>query len=224
MCGRVIQTSNPEAIRKLFGAIAPAPNAPPRYNGAPSQDFMIVRRNPHSGERTLEILRWGLIPHWVKDLAGGRKPINARAETITSSPMFKSAYAKRRCLLPIDGFFEWKAIQGQKIKQPYAIAMKNRLPFALAGICENWTRPNTGEEIRTFAVITCEANSLVGQIHNRMPVIIASADYDPWLGSETDPRRLMRPFDSEQMITWPISTRVNNPKNDDADLLKPWKI
>ena len=221
MCGRVIQTSTPEAIRRLFDAIAPVPNAPPRYNGAPSQELMVLRRNPETGERTLQLLRWGLIPSWTKDAKGGRKPINARAETIASSPMFKGAYAKRRCLLPIDGFFEWKAIKGSKTKQPYALAMKDRSPFAVAGIWENWTRPDTGETIRTFAVITCEANELVSQIHDRMPVIIAPTDYDRWLGQEPDPRDLVKPFPAEPMTMWPISTRVNSPKNDDEGLLEP---
>jgi putative SOS response-associated peptidase YedK len=221
MCGRVIQTSNPEAIRQLFDAISPAPNAPPRYNGAPSQELMVLRRNPETGERTLQLLRWGLIPSWMKDAKGGRKPINARAETIASSPMFKAAYAKRRCLLPIDGFFEWKAIKGSKTKQPYALAMKDRSPFAVAGIWENWTRPDTGEALRTFAVITCEANELVDQIHDRMPVIIAPTDYDRWLGQEVDPRDLMKPFPTELMTMWPVSTRVNSPRNDDAALLDP---
>ena len=221
MCGRVIQTSTPEAIRRLFDVIAPVPNAPPRYNGAPSQELMVLRRNPETGERTLQLLRWGLIPSWTKDAKGGRKPINARAETVASSPMFKGAYAKRRCLLPIDGFFEWKAIKGSKTKQPYALAMKDRSPFAVAGIWENWTRPDTGEAIRTFAVITCEANELVSQIHDRMPVIIAPTDYDRWLGLEIDPRDLMKPFPAELMTMWPVSTRVNSPRNDDAALLDP---
>ena len=221
MCGRVIQTSTPEAIRRLFDAIAPVPNAPPRYNGAPSQELMVLRRNPETGERTLQLLRWGLIPSWTKDAKGGRKPINARAETIATSPMFKAAYAKRRCLLPIDGFFEWKAIKGSKTKQPYALAMKDRSPFAVAGIWENWTRPDTGEAIRSFAVITCEANQLVNQIHDRMPVIIAPTDYDRWLGPEIDPRDLMKPFPAELMTMWPVSTRVNSPRNDDAALLDP---
>jgi putative SOS response-associated peptidase YedK len=221
MCGRVIQTSTPEAIRRLFDAIAPVPNAPPRYNGAPSQELMVLRRNPEKGERTLQLLRWGLIPSWTKVAKGGRKPINARAETVASSPMFKGAYAKRRCLLPIDGFFEWKAIKGSKTKQPYALAMKDRSPFAVAGIWENWTRPDSGEAIRTFAVITCEANQLVNQIHDRMPVIVAPTDYDRWLGLEIDPRDLMKPFPAELMTMWPVSTRVNSPRNDDAALLDP---
>jgi putative SOS response-associated peptidase YedK len=219
MCGRVIQTSNPEAIRKLFDAIAPAPNARPRYNGAPSHDLMVLRRNPETGERTLHLLRWGLIPSWVKDAKGGRRPINARAETIASLPMFKAAYAKRRCLLPIDGYFEWRAIKGSKTKQPYALAMKDRSPFAVAGIWENWTQPDTGEAVRTFAVITCEPNDLVNQIHDRMPVIISPAEYDRWLGTETDPRDLMKPFPSKLMTMWPVSTRVNSPRNDDEGIL-----
>lgn len=221
MCGRVIQMSNPEAIRNLFGAVAPAPNAPPRYNAAPSQDLMVLRQHPETGQRILQLLRWGLIPNWVKDPKGGRTPINARSETIASLPMFKSSYAKRRALLPIDGFFEWKAIKGVKTKQPYAIAMKDRSPFALAAIWEKWTCPETGEEIRTFCGITCEANELVGAIHDRMPVIIAPEDYDLWLGAESDPRELMRSFPPEQMTMWPISTRVNSPRNDDSTILDP---
>lgn len=217
MCGRVIQTSNPEAIRRLFEAIAPAPNAPPRYNGAPSQKLMVIRRNPETGERTLELLQWGLIPHWVKEANGGRKPINAREDTITKLPMFKSAYAKRRCLLPIDGFYEWRAIKGQKAKQPYALAMKDRSVFAVAGIWENWKSPS-GEDVRTFAVITCEANEMVAEIHDRMPVIIAKEDYERWLSSEPNPSDLLRPYPAELMTMWPVSTRVNSPRNEDISL------
>jgi putative SOS response-associated peptidase YedK len=155
----------------------------------------------------------------VKDAKGGRRPINARAETIAPLPMFKAAYAKRRCLLPIDGYFEWRAIKGSKMKQPYALAMKDRSPFAVAGIWENWTQPDTGEAVRTFAVITCEPNDLVNQIHDRMPVIISPADYDRWLGTETDPRDLMKPFPSKLMTMWPVSTLVNSPRNDDEGIL-----
>lgn len=220
MCGRVIQTSNPEAIRRLFEAITPAPNAPPRYNGAPSHKLMVVRRNPETGERTLQLLQWGLIPNWVKEANGGRKPINARGETISKLPMFKSAFAKRRCLLPIDGFYEWMAVKGQKTKQPYALAMKDRSVFAVAGIWENWKSPS-GDEVRTFAVITCEANEMVSKIHDRMPVIIAKEDYERWLGEETEVADLLQPFPSELMTMWPVSTRVNSPKNDDEALVDP---
>ena len=119
----------------------------------------------------------GLIPHLCKDTDGGRKPINAKAETVASLPTFRDAYKRRRCLTPIDNFFEWKAIRGLKPKQPYAFGMKSGEPFALAGIWENWQRPGTGEWVRTFAIITTNSNELVRPIHDRMPVIIAPHDY-----------------------------------------------
>jgi putative SOS response-associated peptidase YedK len=157
----------------------------------------------------------------VKDAKGGRKPINAKAETVASLPSFRDAYARRRCLLPIDNFFEWRAIKGAKVKQPYAIGMKSGDPFALAGIWENWRAPGTEEWMRTFAVITCPANELMATIHDRMPVIIPPIAYDRWLTNmEPDPRDLLVPFPSEPMIMWPISTRVNKPENDDEGILE----
>ena len=135
--------------------------------------------------------------------------------------MFRDAYARRRCLMPIDLFFEWKAIKGARAKQPYAIGMKDGSGFGLAGIWENWKHPSTGEWVRTFAVITTEANALVADIHDRMPVILRPEDYDRWLGLEPDPRDLLRPFPADLMRMWPISTRVNAPRNDDPDLLEP---
>jgi putative SOS response-associated peptidase YedK len=122
-------------------------------------------------------------------------------------PTFRDAYRRRRCIVPVDGFFEWKAIKGQKAKQPYAIAMKDGAPFGIAGIWENWKEPGSGEWIRTFAIITTDANELVADIHDRMPVILAPVDYARWLGEEPDPRDLMRPFPADLMRIWPISTR-----------------
>jgi putative SOS response-associated peptidase YedK len=121
----------------------------------------------------------------------------------------------------VDGFFEWKAIKGHKAKQPYAIAMKDGRPFAIGGLWENWKEPTTGEWIRTFAIITTGANSLVAEIHDRMPLIFSPGDYDRWVGDEPDPHDLMRPFPAEPMRTWPISTRVNKPENDDPSILGP---
>jgi putative SOS response-associated peptidase YedK len=116
----------------------------PRWNGAPSQELLVIRRNHETGQLSLEPLRWGLIPHWCKDAKGGRKPINAKCETVAKLPMFRDAYRRRRCILPIDGFFEWKAIKGQRAKQPDAIAMKDGTPFGLGGIWENWKEPASG--------------------------------------------------------------------------------
>ena len=133
--------------------------------------------------------------------------------------MFRNAYAQRRCIVPVDGFFEWRAIKGARAKQPYAIAMKIGSPFGLAGIWENWRNPNSGEWERTFAIITVPSNELVGKIHNRMPAILKPTSYDRWLGPEPDPRDLLVTYPSEQMTMWPISTRVNSPANDDPSLL-----
>ena len=120
-------------------------NYPRRWNGAPSQDLLVIRRNHKTGELSLDPLRWGLIPYWCEDPKGDRKPINAKCETVRTLPSFREAYRKRRCILPVDGFFEWKAIKGQKAKQPHAIAMKNGGPFGIGGLWENWRDPTSGE-------------------------------------------------------------------------------
>ena len=224
MCGRITQKSNPRRLGlglTTVSLIEPL-QAPPRYNGSPGQEHWAIRQNPETGERTLDRLRWGLIPRWVKDTNGGRKPINAKGETVASLPSFREAYKLRRCLLPIDNFFEWKAIKGAKAKQPYAIGMKSGEPFALAAIWENWQRPGTDEWVRTFCVITTAANELMNTIHDRMPVIIPPESYDHWLGTlDPDPRGLLVPFPAPLMTMWPISTRVNKPVNDDASVLDP---
>jgi putative SOS response-associated peptidase YedK len=125
------------------------------------------------------------------------------------------------CIIPVDGFFEWMAIRGQKAKQPYAIAMKDGRPFGLGGIWENWKDATSGEWIRTFAIITTDANELVDNIHDRMPLILAPSDYGEWLSDHPDPRELMRPFPAGPMRMWPVSTRVNKPENDDSDIVEP---
>lgn len=224
MCGRITQKSNPRVLGlKITNLIEPlyADNTPPRYNGSPGQEHWVIRENPKTRERTLDRLWWGLIPYWTKDAKGGRKPINAKAETVASLPSFRDAYKRRRCLVPIDSFFEWKPIEGQTAKQPYAIGMKSDQPFGLAGIWENWQRPGTDEWLRTFAVITCAANELMADIHDRMPVIVPPESYDRWLASdEPDPRDVMVPYPAAAMKKWPISTRVSKPANDDPSILE----
>jgi putative SOS response-associated peptidase YedK len=137
---------------------------------------------------------------------------------IAKLPMFREAYQRRRCILPVDGFYEWKADE-KGGKQPYAIAMKDGSPFGIAGIWENWKDPANGEWVRTFAVLTTPANELMGQIHDRMPATLQPADYDRWLGPEPDAHELLALFPAAPMTMWPISKRVNSPKNDDVDLL-----
>jgi putative SOS response-associated peptidase YedK len=139
---------------------------------------------------------------------------------VRSLPSFREAYPKRRCILPVDGFFEWKAIKGKTAKQPYAIAIKNGEPFGIAGIWENWKEPVSREWIRTFAIIT-NSNELIAEIHDRMPVILAPVDYARWLSEEPDPSDLMRPYPADLMRMWPISTRVNKPENNDRSIVDP---
>ena len=193
MCGRVIQSSAPIRLAIVDGLDvrdSRVHNHPPRSNGAPSQELLVIRRNRQTDAVSLDPLRWGLIPYFCADPKGGRKPINAKRETVRTLPTFRDAYRRRRCILPADGFFEWKAIKGQKAKQPYGIAMKDGSPFGIGGLWENWKEPNSGDWIRTFAIITTDANELVAEIHERMPLIIAAADYARWLSDDPDPGNL----------------------------------
>ncbi len=227
MCGRVIQSSTPFRLAIVDGLNvrdSRVHNYPPRWNGAPSQELLVIRRNHDTGQVSLDPLRWGLISFWCEDPKGGRRPINAKCETVHSLATFRDAYRRRRCIVPVDGFFEWKAIKGQRAKQPYAIAMKDGSPFGLGGIWENWKGPTSGQWVRTFAIITADANELVTEVHDRMPLILAPGDYGRWLSEERDPRDLMRPFPAEPMRMWPISTRVNKPENDDPSIIEPVEL
>jgi putative SOS response-associated peptidase YedK len=169
MCGRVIQSSEPIRLAIVDGLDVSdrrINNIGPRYNVAPSQELLVIRQNHRNGERSLDLIKWGLIPYWCQDPKGGRRPINAKAESVSMLPTFRESYVHRRCIVPVDGFFEWRAIKGARAKQPYAIAMKDGSPFGLAGLWENWKNPNTGDWERTLAVITVPSNELVRQIHD----------------------------------------------------------
>jgi putative SOS response-associated peptidase YedK len=223
MCGRIIQSSSPLRLAIVDGldvSNSRMGNVRPRFNAAPSQELLVIRENHKTGERSLDLIKWGLIPHWCTDPRGGRRPINAKAESVARLPMFRDAYTQRRCIVPVDGFFEWRAIKGARAKQPYAIAMKDGSPFGLAGLWENWRNPNTGEWERSFVIITVPSNNLVAQIHDRMPAILEPKSYGRWLGLEPDPHELLITYPSEPLTMWPISTRVNAPENDDASLLE----
>src|SRR6266566_263289 len=198
MCGRYAITSAPEAIRRLFQVSGPTPNFAPHYNVAPGQELPVIRLHPATGERVLGTLRWGLIPYLSKDPKIAWKCINARGETVKTTPAFRAAYRSRRCLVPADAFYEWKA--NGKAKQPYAIAMRDRQPFAFAGLWENWKDPTSAEWVRTFTIITTAPNEVVAPLHDRMPVILARSDYDRWLGDEADPALLIRPYPPDEMV------------------------
>lgn len=220
MCGRITQKSDP----RVLGLDIASPIEPisfvPRYNGAPGQLHLVIRQHPESGERTLAPLLWGLVPRWMKDEHGGGKPINAKSETITQLPSFREGYKRQRCLVPVDSFFEWKAISGSRAKQPYAIGMRDGRPFALAGIWENWRHPATSAWIRTFCIVTTHANDVLADVHDRMPVIVPPQSFDRWLACiEPDPHDLLVPYPAAPMCRWPVSVRVGKTGNDDATIL-----
>jgi putative SOS response-associated peptidase YedK len=221
MCGRVAQAKNPVeygSMLKVDLTKGNIPNTPAHYNGAPGQDYLIARLQAETDDVTLDMIRWGLLPPWAKDRKIAWKMINARAETITTAPAFRKAFEKRRCLVPVEGFFEWEKVG--KEKRPYMIAMLDREPFTLAGLWENWKNPDTGEWERTFTIVTTDANELVGELHDRMPVIIAPADRERWLKGP-NPQELLKPYSATEMTMWPVSPKLNSPKNDTPDLLEP---
>ncbi len=221
MCGRYTLATPTEALAGLFHLQTALPSLRPRYNIAPTQPVAVVRRSTE-GEREMVIIYWGLIPSWAKEPDIGNRLINARSETVSEKPSFRSAFKRRRCLVPTDGFYEWQRLN--KRKQPHYVCMSDGEPFAFAGLWESWE----GEDetvIESCTILTTEANAFVRPIHNRMPVIVEPGDYDLWLEAEPDRTgalaRLMRPYSGDRLTAFPISTWVNNPKNDDARCVEP---
>ena len=211
MCGRYNIISDGQALFDFF-EVTRTLDLKPRYNVAPSQDVPVVVHN--KGQRELKQYRWGLIPFWAKDLKIGYKMINARAETIAKKPAFRQAYQKRRCLIPATGFYEWK--QTDDGKQPYHIRMANGAPFAFAGLWEHWKYEDN--EIYSCSIITTEANAFMAAIHNRMPVILSPDGYDHWL--ESGGTTQLKPCADELLDAYPITTEVNNPRNDNSSIIE----
>jgi putative SOS response-associated peptidase YedK len=193
----------------------------PRYNIAPSQSVAAIRLRVDSMNREMCMFRWGLIPFWAKDPGMGYKTINARAETVEKSPAYRAAFKKRRCLIPADGFYEWKKLKSGK--QPYLIKLDNKTPFAMAGLWEHWTGPDD-QEIESCTIITTRANEFLAGLHDRMPVIIAPEDYDLWLDTSVTEKDLLKPllkpYPSDKIIYYPVSSRVNKPENDDPKCIE----
>lgn len=215
MCGRFSLTANEAELNLRFeleGGDAPYV---PRYNGAPTQNLAVITsENPGK----LSYLRWGLIPPWAKDKAIGSKMINARAETITEKSSFSKPLFSKRCLIPSDGFFEWKQDAG---KQPYRIFVKNNPIFAMAGIWERWQSPD-GEKLDTFSIITTAANAFMQPLHSRMPVILHQPDEKRWLNSTNKEEilQLLAPCPSEWMDVYPVSKLVNSPVNESEKIIQ----
>jgi len=215
MCGRAVIISPIEVIAEEFNIDNPQMTVKPNYNISPSQNMLVIIKQE---SRKLMTCKWGFIPSWAKDPAIGHKMINARAETIASKPAFRSAYKKQRCLIVADGFYEWE--KTEKGKTPYYIHLKSGRPFGLAGIYNRWVADN-GEGILTCSIITTNANELISPVHDRMPVIIPKDSIDAWLSDEANPSTMLRPYPSEAMDLYQISTRVNDPKHNSPDLLEP---
>ena len=219
MCGRFALAATGEEVAEHY-QLSEVPFIVPRYNIAPTQPVAAVRFN-RAGERELTFFQWGLIPSWAKDPSIGSRLINARCETAAEKPSFRSAFKRRRCLLPATGFFEWRKTDGHK--QPLYIREADEGIMSLAGLWEIWQSPDGGE-LETCTILTTEPNALMAPIHDRMPVILDPLDYDMWLDDSTPVdqlQHLMRPFDAEQLLAYPVSTAVNKPQNDTADIIAP---
>jgi putative SOS response-associated peptidase YedK len=222
MCGRYRRTTREEELARRWSIPIPEqPDLPISWNVAPTAEVLAIRLKRDTKAQSFDWLRWGLIPYWSKDKRVAYSTINARAETIDKTPAFRQAFQKRRCLIPADGFYEWRKTRPPKV--PFHIALKDESPFCFAGVWEAWKDPSTGEWLRSCSIITTEANELVAQIHDRMPVILREKYFATWLGdtSETELKLLLRPFPPEEMQMWEISLRVNSAANNDPAIIDP---
>jgi len=242
MCGRYSRRWDKQRIAEAFqtshfdGLVyedspddwATAASAP-SYNVSPQTNQPVIRASPETGRRELAIMRWGLIPFWAKDAKIAYSTINARAETIATSAIYRDAAKRRRCLVPADAFYEWQKLDA-KTKQPYAIALKDREIFAFAGLWETWKEKSPGpgiepRRLETYTILTTDPNELMEPFHDRMPVILDPQDYDRWLGTDSAspqvPTDLLRPYPAERMRSWKVGNRVGNVRNNDPELLSP---
>lgn len=222
MCGRFSLTLPAEAMGRLFGIeFETIPNLAARYNIAPSQPVAVVRRRGDTAARELAMLQWGFVPAWARDPATMRQPINARGETVESKPMFRDAFRHRRCLIPADGFYEWKQAVGGK--QPYRIQRADGAPFAFAGLWDRW-KGRDGTVIESCVVLTTEANETVRSIHERMPVMLDIGRFTPWLEAPPiEASDLIEPYRGALEV-FPIGRRINDPAFDDARLIEPVEV
>ena len=215
MCGRFYLIASAAELKKKF-SLEHGLDLVPRYNIAPTQSSPIIRGEGKT--RIVHMARWGLVPSWSRDLSLGARMINAPAEEIDDKPVFREAFTGRRCLVPANGFYEWQT-RGAR-KQPYKIGLRNGALCAFAGLWEKWT-PEVGEPVETFTIVTTRANRLVREVHERMPAIIAPADYQRWLSApDATAKRLLIPYTGAMTIA-PVSDRISNIKDDDVGLIAP---
>ena len=220
MCGRFALKAPPAELMSRF-SLDECADFGPRYNIPPGTDIPVIRQSPE-GKRMLHLLRWGLVPHWAKDPGIGAKLNNARGESVAEKPSFRDAFKRRRCLIPMSGFFEWKA-EG-KIKQPYYISLKSGVPAAMGGLWESW-KDHEGNILRTVCVVTTSPNAVMTPIHDRMPVIVAPENWQSWLsGMPEEIAGLVAPYRDEELQAWPVSRRVSKTQDDDAGLIEPIEV
>ena len=221
MCGRFSLSTPADIIARFFNLVA-VPKLKPRYNIAPTQDCPVVRFDAETKQCSLDMLHWGLIPSWAKDKAIGNRMINARSETAAEKPSFRSAMKTRRCIIPADGFFEWK--KNGKSKRPYFIFRADRSLLAFAGLWESWNNPTDGV-IESFTILTTSPNEQMRELHDRMPVILEPEEFATWLDPDTENATalapLLDPAPDGILSFHAVSTRVNKPQNDDVSLIEP---
>lgn len=220
MCGRYTLVRGDRIVQVIPNVTVPVNlRLIARYNAAPSQLLPVLTNDSDQ----LQLFRWGLIPAWAKDEKIGSKMINARAETVAEKPAFRTELARRRCLVPADGFFEWQIKPGRKTKTPMYIRMRDQALFAFAGLWETWKNP-AGPPIHSFTIITTSPNALMGTIHDRMPVIIPRESYGEWLKKDQmfpmEAQEFLRPYPAESMEAFPVRPLVNSPRNEGAELIE----
>ena len=222
MCGRFVLTDT-DTITSRFNITTSgniSEKITPHYNIAPTQIIPVIYKDENR-ENRIEFRKWGLVPFWAKDPEIGHNMINARAETLTQKPSFKHLIKSRRCLVPSSGFYEWRKIDKRKV--PYYIGIKDSKMFSFAGLYDNW-KDNAGNELKTFTIITTDANNTLKPIHNRMPVILGKEFEEKWLGIKTQDfdslAEMLKPFPDNKMTAYTVSIEVNNPKNDTPQLIR----
>jgi putative SOS response-associated peptidase YedK len=222
MCGRYRLSRRKQIIEEHFDSVSGEEDWIPRYNVAPTQSIPVIRQNPKEPVRELSLMRWGLIPAWAKDSSGAARMINARSETASTKPAFRDALKSRRCLIPADGFYEWK--RDGKTKQPYCFEVGEDELFAFAGLWDRW-KESSGNWVKTCSILTTTPNAVTAPVHDRMPVILDRDGYDLWLdpgmqnlAAASD---LLKPYDARLMRCFPIGTRINHVANDDEECSRP---
>jgi len=220
MCGRFSQQRPASELAEIFAAEPLADDPGPRYNVAPTDDALVVVQR--DDRRAITAYRWGLIPHWADAAKVGSRMFNARAETLTSSPAFRDAFRRKRCLVPVDGFYEWHR-EGAR-RQPFAIAHQDGRPLALAGLWSGWHDPAADRVVRTFTIITSAPNDQMAGLHDRMPVIVPPDSWsrwlDPALADQSELHALLEPSEEIELRIWPVSSLVNNVRNDGPELIE----